>query len=326
MATGRLVRGVRSAGIVVVAAILGLAAVGALYTPNTTIPPGSAGTTLTVAGTPLRIVQAGKGRDLLLIHGSPGSVEDWEPIITALSESFHVVAYDRPGHGYSGDTGEYSFEHNADVALAVVEALHLDHVVVAGHSYGGSTALAVAEHASPRTDAFVIVDSATYTPSRRVEPSLRILTMPLVGMGFASVIGPLIAPGRMRRGLREVFAGHEVSEDFIEQRLRIWNCPKVSHSTAAETVGAAEGLRALSAGYAHIVKPVVIVAEADSEFRRTTAEHLHRDIAGSSLHLVSDTGHMIQFQKTGDVVAAIREAAQMSAPGPAAANPSGPPN
>ncbi len=314
MATRGFVRALRSVGLGLVAVTFGLAAVGALYSPNTAIPAGLPGTLITIAGVPLRVVQSGKGRDLLLIHGSPGSVEDWEPVIAALSDSYHVTAFDRPGQGYSGDTDEYSYEHNADVALAVIDALHLDHVVVVGHSYGGATALAMAERASPRTDAFVIIDSSTYVPGRKVDPSLRVIALPVVGMGFATLVAPLVAPRKMRAGLQEAFAGHEVPDEFVERRLQIWNCPKVTHATAAETVGAAGGLRALAPGYPRIAKTVVIVAEADSAFRRETAEHLHRDVAGSTLHLIGDTGHMIQFQKTADVVAAIREAAQATAP------------
>ena len=322
---GRLGRALRGVGIGLAAGVIGLAAVGALYKPNTEIPAGAPGTLVTVKGTPLRILQKGQGRDVLLIHGSPGSIEDWEPVISELSGSFRVTAFDRPGHGYSGDTGEYSFEHNADVALAVIDALALDHVVVVGHSYGGATALAVAERGSPKTDAFVVVDSATYEPSRKVEASYRMTLLPLVGMGLTSLVGPLVAPAKMRKGLHEAFAGHDVSEDFIDQRIRIWNCPKVAHATAAETVGAAEGLQAQSPRYPQIARPLVIVYEADNPFRRETAEHLHHDVAGSIVHLVPDTGHMIQFEKTADVVAAIREAALRSAPGATAGSASGPP-
>jgi pimeloyl-ACP methyl ester carboxylesterase len=116
-----------------------------------------------------------------------------------------------------------------------------------------------------------------------------------------------------------------VSEDFVEERIKIWNCPKVAHSTAEETVGAGAGLAAQSPGYPRIARPVVIVAEADSPFRRATAEHLHADVAGSSLHLVPGTGHMIQFEKPAEVIAAVREAAQASLPEPAASNPAGAP-
>ncbi len=313
MLTGGVVRGLRAVGLGLVAVAGGLTAVGALYAPNTTIPAGWPGTHVTVAGTPLRVVQVGHGPEVLLIHGSPGSVEDWEPVMAALSDSFHMTAFDRPGHGYSGDTGQYSFSHNADVALGLIDQLKLDHVVVVGHSYGGSTALAMAERAPEHVDAYVVIDSATYTPQRKVDATYRVLDLPLVGLGFSTLLGPLLAPAKIRKGLGEVFVGQEPGEDFVAKRIQIWNCPKVAHAIAEETIGAAAGLQAQSPSYPGIARPVVLVAEADSAFRRETAEHLHRDIAGSSLHLVPGTGHMIQFQKTADVVAAIREAAQASA-------------
>ncbi|MGH7436726.1 MAG: alpha/beta fold hydrolase, partial [Polyangiaceae bacterium] len=295
------------------AVVLGFAAVGALYTPDTTIPQGAAGALVTVRDVPLRVAQSGKGRDVLLIHGSPGSIEDWGQVVTALSASYHVTVFDRPGQGYSGDPGQYSFAYNADTALALIEALHLDHVLVVGHSYGGSTALAMAEKGSPRTDAFVVIDSASYVPQRKVDAPYRLASLPLFGVGFSSVVGPLVAPGKIRRGLNEAFAGHEVPEEFAAARVRLWSTPKVAHATAVETVGAADGLAAQSGGYPRITKPVVVVYEADNEFRRTTAEHLHRDIPGSSMHLVPDTGHMIPLEKPAEVVAAVHEADRMSA-------------
>jgi pimeloyl-ACP methyl ester carboxylesterase len=320
MSTQRWTKVVRTVGAGLGAALLGFAAVGALYTPNTTIPPGAQGSLVTVRDVPLRVAQSGKGRDVLLIHGSPGSIEDWQRVAAALSDSYHVTVFDRPGQGYSGDPGEYSFAYNAQTALALIDALHLDHVLVVGHSYGGSTALSMAERGSPRTDAFVVVDSATYVPQRKVDASYRLASLPLLGVGFSSVIGPLVAPGKIRRGLHEAFAGHEVSEDFIAARGRMWSSPKVAHATAVETVGASEGLAAQSSGYPGITKPVVLVFEADSEFRRTTAEHLHRDIPGSSMHLVPDTGHMIPWEKPEEIVAAVREADRMSAPAASTTN------
>jgi len=49
----------------------------------------------------IRIYQAGGGQIVLLIHGLPGCIEDWETIIPELSKRFQVIAYDRPGHGFS---------------------------------------------------------------------------------------------------------------------------------------------------------------------------------------------------------------------------------
>jgi pimeloyl-ACP methyl ester carboxylesterase len=291
------------------ALLVAAAAVGATYEPNTEIPKGLLGSQVTVRHVPLRVVQRGAGRDVLLIHGSPGSVEDWAPVMDALSGSFRVTAFDRPGQGFSGDTDDHSFEANATIALALIDELKLEHVVVVGHSYGGSTALAMALRDSPTVDAYVVVDSAAYKPSRKPDPILRMLDLPVVGLGFGALVGPVVASKKIRSGLVEQFRAHAPSPDFVRLRIAIWSSPKVTHAIAAETLTAAAGLAALSPRYPGIRHPVYIVAEADDAFRRATAERLHHDVAGSTLELVPGTGHYIQFENTDAVVGMIQRAA-----------------
>ena len=303
---GRLVR---AFAVVLVLFVVGAGLAGIAYRPNTDIPEGTPGRHVTVNGIPIRVVQQGSGRDVLLIHGSPGSLEDWQPVVAAIGGSMRVTAYDRPGQGYSGDVGKYSYEDNADVALALIETLQLEHVVVVGHSYGGTTALAMAARSPAAVDAVVVLDSAIYTPSREPDVTLRLLTVPVLGMGFGALAGPFIAPARIRNGLVEQFAGRTPPEDFIALRTRMWSTPKVTHAIAVETLDAAENLRRLSPKYPSIRRPVFILAEADSEFRRTSAERLHADIPGAKLELLPGTGHFVQFEKTDDVVRAIRRAA-----------------
>jgi pimeloyl-ACP methyl ester carboxylesterase len=287
-----------------------LAGVGAFYRPNTDILAGMPGRHVVVDGLPLRVVQNGSGRDVLLIHGSPGSIEDFEPVANALSGSFRVTRYDRPGHGFSGDDGEYSFEHNASVALSLIRSLGLTQVIVVGHSYGGTTALAMAVRNSPAVAAYVVVDSSTYETSRKPDAGMLLLQVPLLGYGFGTVIGPLIAPGRIRKGIADQFEGAP-PDGFVELRTRLWSTPKVTHAIASETLGAAADLVALAPTYKTIKRPLYIVAEADNDFHRSAAERLHRDVPGSSLDLVQGTGHYIQFQKPAHIVDAVRAAAAL---------------
>ena len=305
---GRLVR---AFAVVLVLLVVGVGIAGIAYRPNTEIPAGTPGRHVTVNGVPIRVVQQGSGRDVLLIHGSPGSLEDWQPVVDAIGGSMRVTAYDRPGQGYSGDTGKYSYEDNADTALALIDALRLEHVVVVGHSYGGTTALAMAARSPAAVDAVVVLDSAVYTPSREPDATLRLLTVPVLGMGFGVLTGPLIAPARIRKGLVDEFKGRPPSEDFIALRTRLWSTPKVTHAIAVETIDAADNLRQVSPKYQSIRRPVFILAEADSVFRRTAAERLHADVQGSTLELLPGTGHFVQFEKTGDVVRTIRRAASL---------------
>lgn len=297
--------------------------VGLGYEPNTTLPEGVPGEHIEVLGVPLRVlvkapVKAASEtpRDVLLIHGSPGSVDDWEPIIAGLSPRHRVTAFDRPGHGYSGDSGQYSFVHNAKVASALIAQKKLERVIVVGHSYGGATALAMAIAGDPRVAGYVIVDSATYTPSRSPNLAMRAVSIPIFGLGIAQLAGARVAAPMIEAGLREQWSpgGRGLSRTFIARRTRMWTTPKVLHATAVETLEAKDNLEAQSPAYPGIKAPVQIVAQADNAFRRANAERLHRDIPGSTLELVRQTGHFVQFEKADAVLGAIERALAATAP------------
>ena len=159
-------RGFAAVALAAVPAVLGAVAVlGALQRPHTTLPAGTRGRHVTVDGTRLRYVQEGSGSDVLLIHGSPGSVEDWQPVFDRLVPRFRVTAFDRPGHGYSeGDRLPHTPSENARVTLALIRALGLREVVVVGHSYGGATALRLGTSNPPEVRALVVVGSRAYPP------------------------------------------------------------------------------------------------------------------------------------------------------------------
>jgi pimeloyl-ACP methyl ester carboxylesterase len=60
-----------------------------------------------VGGTKLHYCQKGSGPPVILLHGSNGSFVDFRlSIMDELSKDFWVIAFDRPGHGFSqGDPG-----------------------------------------------------------------------------------------------------------------------------------------------------------------------------------------------------------------------------
>jgi pimeloyl-ACP methyl ester carboxylesterase len=294
--------------LVVLVPVMVLVVAGVTYVPNTSIPPGLGGSHVLIDGVPIRVLQEGSGPDVLLIHGSPGSLEDWAPIRRALRRHARVTLFDRPNNGFSGATGEYSLEHNADIAIKVIEVLKLDDVTVVGHSYGGATALAMALHAPEQVKSYVVLDSASYAPSREVTPLLRMLTVPAIGTGFARLLGESMAGPRIAQGIVDTFRVRKPSPEFVDQRVATWSTPKMTVSIAEETAGAAGFLSAQSPRYPEIRRPVRIVAQAEDEFRRTTAERLHRHIRGSTLRLLKQTGHFVQFERPRKVLHEIREA------------------
>src|ERR1700754_3369676 len=94
--------------------------------------------------TKIEVVQAGKGRDLLFLHGAGGHMPN-DPLLAALATRYRVSAPLLPGYGRS--EGEDDLRDMLDVTLHtldVLEALKLRKPIVVGHSMGGMIAAEMA--------------------------------------------------------------------------------------------------------------------------------------------------------------------------------------
>jgi len=90
---------------------------------------------------------------LLMLHGLASTVHMFDLIAPALTDRFHVIAFDQRGHGLSDKPDEgYDFETIAQDVDHVVQVLKLDGtpLTLLGHSWGAYTAL---YYAATRPDA-----------------------------------------------------------------------------------------------------------------------------------------------------------------------------
>ena len=90
-------------------------------------------------GTTIYYKDWGKGPVVTLSHGWPLSSDAWDGQLLVLAQNgFRVVAHDRRGHGRSSQAWSGNDMNGyADDLAAVIEALDLKEVTLAGHSTGG---------------------------------------------------------------------------------------------------------------------------------------------------------------------------------------------
>ena len=88
----------------------------------------------------------GNGPVLLLLHGSPGNAKAWQRVGERLSARYRIIAPDLPGYGATTPQSSGAVPDTI-YAAELIEALVASigpPTVLAGHSYGGVVALAVA--------------------------------------------------------------------------------------------------------------------------------------------------------------------------------------
>jgi len=165
---GRLVR------LVLILALLPLLIdlpAGTATTRSALIPTAAApaARVITVSGLETVVAEAGDAADpaLVLVHGFGGSTFGWRSVMEPLAaQGWHVVALDLPGFGLSEKTWSRSYAHEdqARFVLATMDALHIEHAVVVGHSMGGNVVAWMRELAPARIDGVALIDAAIVEP------------------------------------------------------------------------------------------------------------------------------------------------------------------
>lgn len=103
---------------------------------------------------------------ILLLHGFPSSSRMYDPLISRLSDQYHLIAPDYPGFGHSDAPSakdfSYTFDHLAEVTEHFTEALGLQHYVLYVQDYGGPIGMRLAVQHPERVDALVIQNAVSH--------------------------------------------------------------------------------------------------------------------------------------------------------------------
>nr|WP_156883641.1 alpha/beta hydrolase [Salipiger mucosus] len=276
-------------------------------------PPS--GDFLEVGGQRLHYVEAGSGPPLVLIHGASGNLRDWTfDAVERLSDDYRVIAFDRPGLGYTpplGDDGATIFEQ-AELLSEGARRLGAERPLVLGQSYGGAVALAWAVNHPDRISALVLLAAASQTWETDLPTYYKITSGPL---------GPLANPaisawapeGVVQDAIAEIFAPQPVPEGYATHigaplTLR----PESIRANALQRAGLKEEIRAMVPRYGDIDVPVEILhGSADTTVGlQIHSVPLDEQIRDARLTVLPGVGHMPQHVAIPEVDAAIDRAAR----------------
>ncbi len=134
----------------------------------------------TVQETGLPYISAGVGQPVVLLHGWGGFKEMWWTTMRVLSPSYHIVAFDWPGHGCpTRVSGQPVLETLPRLTVDSCRALGISPVVLVGHSLGGNVAARVALEDPALVSRLVLVNAAI--DAEYLSPSSRLGIHPRIG-------------------------------------------------------------------------------------------------------------------------------------------------
>ena len=171
-----------------------------------------------VNGVATRVVEAGSGPSLILVHGTGGHLEAYARNVRDLAKDFHLVLYDMPGHGYSDKPDRpYTIDYLSDHLVALMDALDIGRAHLSGESLGGWVAAWTAAHHPTRVNGMVLNTPGNITNKPEVMAGLKQSSMKAVREAN---------PETVRTRVEWLFHDKSlVTDELVGLRLRIYSQP-----------------------------------------------------------------------------------------------------
>jgi pimeloyl-ACP methyl ester carboxylesterase len=235
---------------------------------------------------------------ILLIHGLPGTAEDFNEV-TALLPGRRTVAIDRPGYGFSTG-GYFPFDRQLQAVQEVIEKLHLGHPVLVGHSYGGAVSLGFAERHSSELRGLVLVDAAaTCTRNSAYQRDqarmVKVLQLPVVRQIANATFSQLLLKVSAEQGDSRAFDPVSVDPAHLHRVLAINMKPGNLQAFAGETLAANGVIEGVDRGLRGIHVPAIVIqGEQDQLVKPQCGRRLAAELPDARLEMVSG-GHMAPY-------------------------------
>ena len=273
---------------------------------------------VTVDGVQLHYLASGEGRPVVFLHGNVVTAEDFKLsglLDLAAERHCRVVAFDRPGFGYSDRPlgAMWPPDRQADLLGRALVRLGIDRPIVVGHSWGTLVALALALDHPDAVSALVLL-SGYYHPTLRADvPLFSLPAIPFIGDLTRYTVGPLLGAAFLPLVAKGMFSPLSVPERFAKGfpyglPLRPWQI----RAEAQDTATMISAVAAMQRRYRELSIPVMIMAGTNDRIvdHRRHAVRVHQEIPRSALRLVPGVGHMLHYAVPEQIVDAIEASAE----------------
>ena len=277
----------------------------------------SSGQFVTRDGSRVHYVIKGTGPDLILIHGALGNLRDMTfDLLPKLTDRYRVIAFDRPGFGYSDPlpNGEVSLHAQAQILAAAAKDIGVTNPIVLGHSYGGAVVMDWALHPDIMPPAAIVLVSAPTLPwPGTIDILYRVTGNPVGAALVVPLITAFVTEDYLHKSVTGIFAPSPVPggyETFVGSGLTLRRTSLASNGKQVNSLY--DQVVAMKPLYPTLTLPVELVhGDADTSVPlKIHAEPLSKILPNATLTVIPGAGHMPHHSDVQVIIAAIDRAAK----------------
>ena len=254
------------------------------------------------------------GPVVVLLHGNRTTLDDWFAcgLFQELSKANRVVAFDRPGFGYSTRprTRLWTPAAQADLLALALRSLGADDVTVVAHSFGTMVSVELALRHPDVVHALVLM-GGYYYPSARIDALVAAVpAVPIVGDVDRYTVAPIFGAALRPAVERKLFAPAAVASSWSKFPFEMTLRPSQLRAEAAEAALSVPSAARMVSHYAGLTVPVQIISgEGDRIVDHAgQSARLVAQLPFAKLTTLHGVGHMVHHTATDRVLHAIRQA------------------
>jgi 2-hydroxy-6-oxonona-2,4-dienedioate hydrolase len=258
-----------------------------------------------VAGVRTRVLRAGSGPDLILLHGTGGHLEAYARDIAGLAADFRVTAYDMVGHGWSDlPDRPYTIDVLSDHLLGLMDALGIDTAHLSGESLGGWVTAWTAAYHPDRVARLVLNTPCNIANKPEVMVRMRDSTL-------AAVRDP--SDATVRRRVEFLFHDTRmVTDELVNLRRAVYSRPgflrAITNTLVLQDPDVRKDYAWNPAWVGDITAPTLLLwTDHDPTGGLDEAEMLLDWLPDARLHVIKDAGHWPQWEKPQEFLRAHRD-------------------
>lgn len=255
---------------------------------------------------------------VVLLHGASGNQADlMVPLGDRLAaKGFRVLAFDRPGHGWSdrpdGDDDDASPARQAALIADGLHRLGVTDGIVVGHSWSGALAAVFALDHRDVTGGLVLLSPVLYPWPTGIEWYYGPAVSRWLGPAFTHIVTLPVGQMLMPAGVASVFSPGPVPPHFAERTgVALVLRPDEFENNAADVFHLHDFVTTLAPRLSGIAVPTAMVAGDGDTIAPASfhAERLAREMPSATLALLKGRGHSPHWSDPEVVVAAIESVA-----------------
>jgi len=245
-----------------------------------------------------RVIEAGSGEPLILLHGGGGHAEAYARNVMNLANHYHVYAVDMLYHGMSsmepGDAEDYQ-HHMVAAILEMMDIEGLPWAHFEGESMGAHITFRLGlDH--PNRCGKLIINTGHQVNFRKELPK------PLNSVENAFRLSREYLDNPTTEGMRErlnwlMTTPDRVTDELVDLRVRIWALPETAASMRRIFNGAYKPRQYEEEDCAKLTPPVLVFwTEFNPSNPPETGEYMASLIPGAKYYCMKDAAHWPQWE------------------------------